>query len=345
MKPTRDAGTGFAHHSPMVPMPRRRLGSTPFDVARISLGCVTFGREIDEEASFRVLDDALERGINLLDTAEAYGGGQAREGRRKAAGIEDVREASGEFHSSELILGRWLASRRCRDRIILQTKVTPPLGRQRILEAVDASLQRLQTSVIDLYLFHAPDPQTPIEQGLEAMAKCIRAGKVRHVGCSNFTAGQLQSALELAKGGLPKLEVVQSNYNLVVRDIEQSLLPLCRQRQVGVQTYSPLGAGFLTGKYDAAADLPAGSRFHIVPGHTRIYFHEEKFAVVRRLRALSQRVGIPAPRLAAAWVLKNQDVDTVLFGARTADHLDNAFAAAQLPFEPQWEAELLGRPA
>jgi aryl-alcohol dehydrogenase-like predicted oxidoreductase len=318
---------------------RRRLGRTSIEVGPLSLGCVTFGREIDEPASFAILDAALDAGIELLDTAEAYGGGQSREGRRRALGIEDVREVTGEFHSSELILGRWLADRGCRDRVVVQTKVLPPLDGPRVLEAIDASLRRLRTDSIDLFLFHAPDPRTPIGESLEAVGGAIRAGKVRFAGCSNFDAEQLRAALDLADAsGLPRLDVAQFNYNLAVREAEQSLLPLCRARRVGVQTYSPLGAGFLTGKYaPSTGELPAGSRFDVVPGHRDVYFHPEKFAAAQRLRELSMRTGIPVPQAAVAWVLSNEDVDTVLIGARTVDHIASAVGALDIPFDPAWE--------
>lgn len=301
-------------------MQRRRLGRTSLDVGWLSLGCVTFGREIDEATSFAILDHATDRGMNLLDTAAVYGGGQ-----------------------SEMIVGRWLAERRCRDRVLVQTKLLPPLNGRHIAESLEASLRRLQADHVDLLLFHAPDPQTPIAESLEAIGTAIRAGKVRVAGCSNFSADQLRAALDAADAGaLPRLGVTQFNYNLAVRDAEDGLFPLCRERGVGVQTYSPLGAGFLTGKYDPGArDLPAGSRFDVVPGHRDIYFHADKFDVARRLRELALRTGVPLPQLAVAWVLKNPHVDTVLVGARTSDHVDSAVAALSLDFDPDWDRQLL----
>jgi len=281
--------------------------------------------------------------VNLLDTAEAYGGGQVH--RRAVAGSDarDLEDVGRELHSSELILGRWLVSRRRRDAVLVQTKVTPPLGRQRVLDSIDASLGRLQAGAIDLFLLHAFDPQTPLEETLAALAEAQQAGKIREVGCSNFSEVQLASALECAdREGLPRLGVAQFNYNLAVRDAEGGLLPLCRRRAVGVETYSPLGAGFLTGKYRAGSpDLPAGSRFRILPGHTGIYFHQEKFQIVERLRSLSAEVRLPATTLAMAWVLMNADVDTVLVGARGVDQLRGAIAALEARFDPLWEARLL----
>ena len=300
-------------------MERKRLGRTSFDVGRLSLGCVTFGREIDEATSFGILDYATERGMNLLDTAAAYGVGR-----------------------SETVIGNWLAERCCRDRVLLQTKVLPPLTRQGISHALDASLTRLRTEYVDLVLFHAPDPKTPLDESLDAMGDAIRAGKVRFGGCSNFTAEQLGAALDVVGNEAPEgLAVTQFNYNLAVRDAEAALLPLCHARGLGVETYSPLGAGFLTGKYDPATRAaPAGSRFDVVPGHRDIYFHAEKFDVAHRLAALAQKTRLPLPQLAVAWVLKNPLIDTVLVGGRTVDHMASAFKALDTEFDAAWVVEL-----
>lgn len=326
-----------------IGMEQRVLGKTSFVVPRLSLGCVTFGREIDERTSFAVLDHATSAGLTLLDTAEAYGGGQSLAARRKGESGGEVREASEEFHSSELILGRWLAGRpERRERVMVQSKVTPPLTRERILGSLDASLGRLRTDYLDGFLLHAFDSNTPLEESLGAMGEAIRMGKVRHAGCSNFTAGQLSEAMGLARSGAARLEFAQFNYNLAFRDAESDLLPLCRSQGIGVQTYSPVGAGFLTGKYRGGAErVPAGSRFDLVPGHVGVYFHADKFAAAERLAALAARTGIPAARLAVAWVLRNRDVDTVLIGARCPAHIDNALAAVEITFEPEWMDELI----
>ena len=304
-------------------MQRRILGRTNLDVGRLSLGCVTFGREIGENESFAILDHAVDGcGINLLDTAEAYGGGR-----------------------SEEVVGKWLATRRgARERVHLQTKVTPPLGRRRVLESLEASLRRLQVDAVDVFMLHAFDPATPVWETLEALGEIVRAGKARFVGCSNFTAGQLAAALALADdddASRGRLDVAQFNYNLVVRGAEETLLPACRRHGVAAQTYSPLGAGFLTGKYAPGRPVPAASRFDVIPGHQGIYFHEDKFLVAGRLSRLAARVGIPAPRLAAAWVLQNDDVDTVLVGARSRDHVDSAVAALDVRFDADWNEELI----
>lgn len=316
---------------------KRTIGASGVEVGRLALGCVTFGREIDQATSFDLLDYALERGITLLDTAEAYGGGQSREARRKQTGVLDEREATGEMHSSERIIGRWLHERKCRDRVCVQTKVTPPLTADRIKASIDASLRRLQTDIIDVMMLHAPDAGTPVEDSLRALEAARQAGKIRAIGCSNFNATQLSSALDKAnRHALPRFDVTQFNYNLAVRDAENGLFEVCRSNGVSVQTFSPLGAGFLTGKYQREQPLPAGTRFDVLPAHQNVYFHDAKFEVVDQLRSLSSMTNLPMAQLALAWVLSKATVDTVVIGARTRRHIDNAFDAARIGFSPDW---------
>jgi aryl-alcohol dehydrogenase-like predicted oxidoreductase len=318
----------------------RELGTTGIRASRLGLGCATFGREITQEDAFRIMDAAVERGITLFDTAEAYGGGQAREYRKKYLGVDDEREVSGEMHSSERIVGRWLHSTGMRERIVLLTKVTTNFSRHHVGEAIAASLERLQTEFVDLYLYHQFDANTPVEEAAEAASAVQRMGLARAVGCSNYTAPQLRDALMAsATRLLTPFQVIESNYNLAVRDIETELLPLAKRESLGVITYSPLGAGFLSGKYvpDRAA-FPPGSRFDVIPGHADIYFSERNFALAGNLRALAERTGVPATQLALNWVLQNPAVDTVLIGARNIAHLDNALAALRLA--PDWYDEM-----
>ena len=181
-------------------MTRRTLGKTTLTASRIGLGCATFGREIGQAESFTVLDHAIASGINVLDTAEAYGGGQSRQARRNLTGVDDPLEATDELHSSELILGRWLVARGGRERVIVQTKVLPPLSKQRVLASIDASLARLRTDFIDLFLFHAPDPQTPMQESLEAIQSAMRAGKIRSFGACNFSAPRVCEMNRAAEG-------------------------------------------------------------------------------------------------------------------------------------------------
>ena len=306
------------------------IGNTGLFTGPIGLGCVTFGREIDEAASFRLLDYAVERGVTLLDTAESYGGGQA--GQSCAA----------DMHSSEKIIGRWLRANACRKQIILQTKVSSGYTGESIRRAIDNSLQRLQTDHIDLYLLHKLDSTMPLQECLEALGEAIRANKIAAAGCSNVSAECLRSSIEISeKTGLPRFQTVQPPYSLVERSIEADLLPLCADRGIAVISYSPLAAGFLSGKYSAnRADAPAGSRFHRVPGHCDLYFSDHNFQVVQRLHSFAARVGVPPLRLALSWALQNTSITAVLAGARSMDQIQNTLAARDLEMPEEWRAEL-----
>jgi aryl-alcohol dehydrogenase-like predicted oxidoreductase len=292
-------------------MDYRRLGRTDLDVSSVALGCVTFGREIDREASFAIMDHAVERGINLFDSAEAYASG-----------------------ASEQVVGDWLKARGKRDEIILATKASPPLG-SRIIDAAEASLRRLQTDVIDLYQLHAWDAATPLDETLTALDTLVTQGKVRYIGCSNFAAWQLCKALWQADvHGWPAMVSVQPNYNLAVRDIEIELLPFCREEEIGVITYSPLGAGFLTGKYHTAGTSPKGTRFDIKPAHWQVYQGATPMRRMEGLRAIAAKVGRSMVSLALAWAIGQPGVTSVLIGARTLEHIDQAFEAEDRGLSP-----------
>ena len=320
----------------------RTLGSTGLKVGRIGLGCTTFGREIDEATSFAIMDHALANGITLFDTAEAYGGAEAKEYRKNYLGLQDDREVTDEAHSSEKIVGRWLASRKCRDQITLCTKVTTNHSLEHVSQALDASLGRLQTDCVDIYMYHSFDAATPVDDRVAALDQVVRSGKARHAACSNYDAEQLRESLQTAtRLGMCPFEVIEPNYNLLVRDIESATLPLCQENGIGVMSYSPLGAGFLTGKYTPDRNaFPERTRFHVIPGHADIYFSEKNFAIVDQLHVFAERVGVPALRLAIGWVLKNPAVDIVLVGARSTTHLDNAIAAEAMDFPAEWHAEM-----
>ena len=289
-------------------MEYRALGRSDLRVSAIGLGCVTFGREIDEPTAYSVLDRALERGITLFDTAEAYSAGR-----------------------SEEILGRWIASRGVRAQIVLATKVTLPLDRARVIASAEASLRRLQVDTIDLFQLHSWDPKTPLEETLGALDTIVQQGKARYIGCSNFAAWQVCKALWRQEiRGWARLESVQPVYNLAMRDLERELLPLCADQELGVITYSPLGAGFLTGKYRQGGPVPSGTRFEIVPGHQDIYFNEASFQAMERLRISAVGIGLPMAQVALAWVLGRPGVTSVLIGARSPAQVDQAFAAQKL---------------
>ncbi len=320
----------------------KELGRSGILVPPLGLGCANFGREVDEDTSFALMDYAFERGINLFDTAEAYGAGQARDYRKKYLGVDDVRETSSEYHSSEKIIGRWLRSRNVRDRIVLVTKVTTNFARSHVREALEASLERLQTDHVDVYLFHQFDANTPAEESVAAMDEAVGSARARAGGCSNYNAAQLRDALETSRRlGVRRFEVTEPIYNLVAREIEQDLLPLCRSENLGVLSYSPLAAGFLSGKYQPdRSRFPKGSRFDVIPGHADVYFNEQNFQTVARVHETASRLGVPPLRLAMAWVLRRPEITTVLVGARNTAQLDNAVEAMKLSSDPAWQPAL-----
>ncbi len=299
-------------------MEYRSLGRTDLQVSSIGLGCATFGREIDAGLAFSVMDRALEHGINLFDTAEAYAAG----------------------HSEEVV-GQWLAERKTRDQIVLTTKVSGTLNRARILASAEDSLRRLQTDCVDLFKVHTWDDQTPLEETLAALDDLVRQGKTRYIGCSNYTADQLAKALQLSEANSwRRFEAVQPNYNLVQRDIEEALLPLCAEQEIGIVSYSPLGAGFLTGKYRRDETVPEHTRFGVIPGHQDIYFKDEHFRTVEGLRAKATEWNRPMIQLALAWVIAQQGITSVLIGARNTGHVDQAFQAEAAGLSAEMRTEL-----
>jgi len=283
----------------LTTMQYRQLGTTDLHVSAIGLGCVTFGREIDRDASFRVLDRAVEAGITLLDTAESYGDG-----------------------ASERVLGEWMTERDARSRVVLITKVAPPLT------SLEQSLQRLHTDCVDLFLLHSWDNDVPLEESFSALTSLVEQGKARYVGCSNFTASQLRRSLQTQdREGHTRMACIQPIYNLVHREIEEAMLPLCQAESVGVITYSPLGAGFLTGKYTRNGPIPEGTRFAVKPGHQRIYFSERGFRIVEDLRRRSAETGQSMIQLALGWAFSRPGITSTLIGARNTGHIEQALQA------------------
>ena len=283
----------------------RQLGHSDLKVSHIGMGCVTFGREVDQKSSLSILDHALESGITLFDTAEAYGQGV-----------------------SESVLGEWMQTRRARSRIVLASKVTGTLTRERILSSVEASLKRLRTDHIDLFQTHIWDDVTPLEETLAALTQLVDQGKVRYIGCSNYSTEQLSAVLALSTdAGLSRMTCVQPPYNLIQREIEAGLLPLCMAQNIGVISYSPLAAGFLSGKYRPGQVVPKGSRFDVIPGHQDIYFTARGYQVLEQLDEDVRATGVPHVQLALSWVLKQPGVTSVLVGARNTSQIDQALSA------------------
>src|SRR4051812_24309404 len=222
----------------MSELPRRRLGGSDLEVSVLGLGCNNFGRRLDVQGTRAVVDAALEEGVTFLDTADSYGDGK-----------------------SEEYLGDVLAARR--DRVVLATKFGWDAGGspETVRAACDASLRRLRTDVIDLYQYHRPDGVTPIAETLGALDELVRAGKVRWIGASNFSAGQLEEADAVAREhGLARFVSVQNEYSLLRRDIEAEVVPAAQRLGLGVIPYFPLASGLLTGKYRRGEPAPDGTR-------------------------------------------------------------------------------------
>ena len=301
-------------------MEKRQLGKSELYVVPLCLGGNVFGWTADEDMSFRVLDGFVDAGFNFIDTADVYS--------KWAPGHH-----GGE---SETIIGDWLKRRGKRDDVIIATKVGSDMGAGRkglskayIARAVEDSLRRLGTDYIDLYQSHRDDETTPIEETLEAYGALIKAGKVRAIGASNFTAERLAASLEAsAKHGLPRYETLQPEYNLMVRDFEKELAPLCAQRDVGVIPYFGLASGFLTGKYRSKADLKQSPRGEDVEA----YLNERGFAVLDALDAIAERrSGTPA-QVALAWLMTK--VTAPIASATSPKQLGDLVASARLQLTP-----------
>lgn len=286
-------------------MQYRKLGHSGMSVSAIGMGCATFGREIDQPTSHAVMDYAFDHGITLFDTAEAYGQG-----------------------ASERVLGEWIQTRNVRDRIVLATKVNGTLTRDRIMSSAEASLRRLRTDRIDLLQTHVWDDVTPLEETLGALTTLVRQGKVRFTGCSNYSASQLKQALRLSETAeWNRMTSVQPPYNLVQREIESDLLPFCAAENIGVVSYSPLAAGFLTGKYRPGSPVPAGTRFDVIPGHQKIYFTDHGYRVLEELDRKHNATGVSHVQQALSWVFRQAGVTSVLVGARRTSQIDQALQA------------------
>lgn len=271
---------------------------------RIGLGCVTFGREIDQAAAFAVMDRALERGIRLFDTAAVYAAG-----------------------ASERIVGAWLKARAGTPNLpALATKAFPPYTPEELERTTAASAGRLDGAPIDVLFLHKWDPAVDDPATLRTLDRLVREGRVGLIGASNFTAAQLERMLATqAALGLTKTRCLQNNHNFAVRAIDADLCRLAAAHDIALVSYSPLGAGFLSGKH--AAGVQPGSRFDLIPGHQAIYFQPTAQARLKQLTDLAHRTGRPLVQLALAWALSQPEIATVLIGGRSPAHVDQAFAA------------------
>jgi len=303
----------------------RPLGKTGLSIAPLVFGGNVFGWTADEKTSFDLLDAFTGAGFNAIDTADVYS--------RWVPGNE-----GGE---SEAIIGRWLKRKGiARDRVVIITKVGSDMGQGRrdlrkswIVEEVEASLKRLQTDHIDLYLSHWPDPDTPYEETLEAHASLVKAGKVRAFGASNLDAGQLQASFEAAdKAGLPRYAALQPEYNLYDRaGFEGPLADLCHREDIGVITYYSLASGFLTGKYRSKADTEGKAR-----GEGVVHYLDGKGQrILAALDQVATETGARPAEIALAWLMAKPAVTAPIASATSLGQLESLARAASLSLSPE----------
>ena len=315
-----------------------RLGSTGLKVSRICLGCMSYGLPndrwqwaLDEEHSRPFIQRALELGINFFDTADVYSNG-----------------------TSEEVVGRALRDFARRDEVVLATKVNGVMGpganekglsRKHILSSIDASLKRLGTDYVDLYQIHRWDYETPIEETLEALNDVVRMGKARYIGASSMFAWQFAKALYTSDlHGWSRFVCMQPHYNLIYREEEREMLPLCVDQKIGVIPWSPLARGLLTGK--RVKDGGETERARTDDFGKRMYTRDDDFEIARRVDRLAEERGIPAAQIALAWMLSKPIITAPIIGATKLQHLEDAVEAlsVRLNEEEIGRLEALYRP-
>jgi aryl-alcohol dehydrogenase-like predicted oxidoreductase len=305
-------------------MEYRTLGRSGCMVSTLALGTMTFGTETDESGAHAQMDRFVDAGGTLIDTADVYSRGAAEE-----------------------IIGRWLAARRSglTEQVVLATKGRFPTAsdpnavgssRRHLARALEASLRRLGVASVDLYQVHAWDPVTPIEETLSFLDDAVRSGKVRYVGLSNFTGWQIQKAVDVSEHrDLARPVSVQPQYNLLVREIEWEIVPACVSEGLGLLPWSPLGGGWLTGKYRRDQRPEGATRLGENPergveAYDRRRRRERTWTVVDAVRSAAESRGVSMPQIALAWLVDRPAVASVILGARTVDQLDDNLAAAGL---------------
>jgi len=304
-------------------MEKRKLGNSGLEVAPLAFGGNVFGWTADESTSFELLDAFVDAGFDLIDTADVYS--------------YWVQGHSG--GESETIIGKWLKRSGKRSKVVIATKVGKEMGpdskglsKAYILQAVEASLRRLQTDYIDLYQSHADDPQTPLEETAEAFDQLIKQGKVRAIGASNFSAQRLAESLEVSEQtGYPRYESLQPLFNLYDRvDYEKELRPLCREKGLGVISYFSLASGFLTGKYGSKADLAKSARGKFVEK----YLNERGFRIVEALKRVAQENNLTAAQVSLAWLIAQPTVTAPIASATNLEQLNELIEAATIELNP-----------
>ncbi|MFQ5593239.1 MAG: aldo/keto reductase [Anaerolineae bacterium] len=312
-------------------MDYRRLGRTGLKVSALCLGTMQWGWTADEVAAIQVMDAFVEAGGNFVDTADVY----SIWAENNPGGV------------SEQIIGRWMKERGNRRQIVLATKVRGPmwpgphgqgLSRKHIVEAVEDSLRRLQTDYIDLYQSHAFDETTPIEETMAAFDQLVRQGKVLYVGCSNYPAWRLAKALWASDvHGLARYESLQPHYSLAHRaEFERELMPLCEAEGLGVIPYSPLAAGFLTGKYERDS-VPDSAR---AAGIQQRYFNEAGWRTLDAVRGVAEEVGSTPAAVSLAWLLAQPVITAPIIGANSVEQLQDSLPALDVALSEEQIARL-----
>lgn len=310
------------------------FGRTGLKVSRLCLGTMTFGYQCDEDTSRAIMDAAHGAGIDFIDTADVYPLGAP----------PDM------FGRTEEIVGRWLQGRR--DQFILATKCFFPTGpkpwnsgnsRHNIMRALDASLRRLGTDYIDLYQVHSWDPETPIDETLGALDDLVHSGKVRYVGCSNVLAYQLARSIGRSEVlGTARFDSVQPRYNMLFRENERELLPLCAEEGIAVIPYNPLAGGFLSGKHVRGEPTPGG-RFtlgYAAGRYQERYWHERMFDTVDHVKVMAAESGVSLVTLAMQWVLANPTITSPIIGASRPEQLTDAVAAVGTPIDDDLKSRI-----
>ena len=310
-------------------MLKRPLGRTNLSIAPLVLGGNVFGWNVDRSTAFTLLDRFAEAGFNAIDTADSY----------------STWAAGNKGGESETIIGEWMKARGNRDRIVVITKVGSPMGEGKkglsaryVAEAAQASLKRLQTDHIDLYLSHWPDAETSYDETLDAYAALLKAGKVRAVGASNLDAAQMRAALDVAnKKSLPRYDVLQPEYNLYDRaSYDGALRDLCIKEEIGIITYFSLAKGFLSGKYRSEADLGKSVR----GGDVKAYLNPRGFRILAALDAVAGKHKARPAEVALAWVIAQPGVTAPIASATTPEQVDSLVKAAGLSLDASDLAEL-----
>ncbi len=299
-------------------MQYRNMGRTGVKVSAMCLGTMNYGNQVGETEAINIIEGALNAGVNFLDTADAYA-----EGR------------------SEEIIGKALKGKR--HSVVLATKVADKTGpgvndiglsRKHIMKGIEDSLRRLETDYIDLYYIHTPDYTTPMEETLRTLDDLVHQGKVRYIACSNFRAWQLCKALWVSDlHNLARFDCIQPPYNLLTRDIEYELLPLCASEGVGVCVYNPLAAGLLTGKHDPNKPPAEGTRFALErmgPTYYERYWSVTNFEAVARFKQIAREYGRSLTQFALAWILSNEIITSAICGATSLTQLEENLGATEV---------------